>query len=105
MNQSLAAYVYNSRRHKRRELLRISAPDTIPVAETGTPYELQVAFTGGARPLTFAVVGAPPGIAIDGATGELSGTPTDAGAYTVIVTGKDAVLVNAQSVAFNITVE
>jgi hypothetical protein len=54
-------------------------------AEVGRPFALQLAHTGGADPVVWTIVGSPlpAGLALDGATGRVTGTPTRAGAYAV----------------------
>jgi Putative Ig domain/Bacterial Ig domain len=70
------------------------APVLPPMAdvtvEQGTPIQLNVSAVDGDLPanvLTYALQGAPPGAAIDGATGSFSWTPVAAGdfAFTVVV--------------------
>jgi len=51
--------------------------------------------TGGLAPYTWMAAGLPPGLAIDSATGTITGKPTAAGSYSVVVTATDAVAANA----------
>lgn len=58
------------------EALVINTPEALPEAITGRPYTLALAATGGAGPLRWSVAGAlPEGLALDPASGVLSGTP------------------------------
>ncbi|WP_345528078.1 leucine-rich repeat domain-containing protein [Nocardioides endophyticus] len=73
-------------------------------AEVGaaiTPFT--VTAVGGTPPYTWGATGLPTGLSIDPASGEVSGTPTEAGAPTVTVTATDA---NSQhgSATFTFTV-
>lgn len=65
---------------------------SVPLAISGTPEEsatenseytgFKVTATGGVSPYAFSLVGTwPDGIAIDGETGEVSGTPTEDGSF------------------------
>ncbi|OLB65213.1 MAG: hypothetical protein AUI10_07755 [Actinobacteria bacterium 13_2_20CM_2_72_6] len=73
----------------------IVAPLTVttPAAQSGeatapaTP--LQVSAANGVGPYTWSATGLPAGLSIDG-TGKISGTPTAAGSYSVVVTATDA---------------
>ena len=60
-------------------------------AEVGTaitPFTVSAA--GGTTPYTWSATGLPAGLSVDPASGEVSGTPTAAGAPTVTVTATDA---------------
>lgn len=67
-------------------------PASLPGGTAGTPYE-EVTFTaeGGKAPYSFAMTAGalPEGLSLD-ASGELYGTPTEAGSFTFTVTAIDA---------------
>ena len=63
-------------------------PATLPPATAGTLYTAQITASGVNAPISYALQNAPADLAIDPATGEISGIPVDAGSYamTVVVT-------------------
>jgi gliding motility-associated-like protein len=67
-------------------------PATLANGTTGTVYTPQTipSATGGSTPYTYAATGLPPGLTFDPATRTISGTPTQAGTFTVPVTVTDA---------------
>jgi hypothetical protein len=86
--------------------LTINAPAAIaPTASlpatgtVGTGYSGSFSPTGGVGALTLSVTGLPPGLSMS-AGGTISGTPTTAGAYTVVLTAKDSI---GQTVTVNKT--
>jgi hypothetical protein len=71
------------------EPLRIATP--LPAAEAGLPFTVDLEATGGRPGHTWSVEGAlPAGLALDPATGVISGTPRAAGSYPLKVTVTDA---------------
>ncbi|WP_449396272.1 putative Ig domain-containing protein [Devosia riboflavina] len=68
-------------------------PDTnLAAATAGSDYAQTLSVTGGASPYTFSLVssGLPAGITFDAGTGTLSGTPTEAGSFPLVVEISDA---------------
>jgi len=63
---------------------------TLPAGRVGSPYAATVPFSGGTGPYRFSASGLPAGLAINGSTGAISGTPTAAGAFSATVTVRDA---------------
>ena len=67
-------------------------PATIPAATAGTPYgPVTITASGGMEPYTYAVTAGafPPGLTLS-TGGEISGTPTQPGSFTVTITATDA---------------
>ncbi|CUX47321.1 IPT/TIG domain-containing protein [Agrobacterium genomosp. 13] len=67
------------------------ASGTLANATVGAAYNQALSLTGGAAPFSFGASGSvPAGLAVNPATGTISGTPTDAGAYEFTITVRDA---------------
>jgi predicted GH43/DUF377 family glycosyl hydrolase len=68
------------------------SPEMLPVAMPGALYSQYLAATGGTPAYSWSVTfGAPPpGIDLDAGTGELSGTPTEPGTFTFMITAEDS---------------
>jgi Leucine-rich repeat (LRR) protein len=69
---------------------QVTAPGDKTVAAGAGITPFTVTAVGGTAPYTWSASGLPAGVAIDPASGEVSGTPTAAGTSTVIVTATDA---------------
>ncbi len=63
---------------------------SLPNGSVNVAYTAQLAGTGGTQPYQWSASGLPPGLAINAATGAITGTPTTAGQFNVAVTLKDA---------------
>ncbi len=70
-------------------------------AQVGQVFAYQV--TGSNNPTSFNATGLPDGLSIDPTTGLITGTPTAAGTFTVMVTGTNSVGNGTESVALTIT--
>jgi CSLREA domain-containing protein len=68
---------------------------TLPGGVIGTPYSFTVTANGTA-PITFSDFGTlPPGLALDAASGVISGTPITIGDYNVVIRASNGILPNA----------
>ncbi len=78
---------------------------SLPSATVNTAYTQTLAATGGTLPYTWAVIGntLPPGLALNATTGNISGTPSTAGAYNFTVQVTDSTSA-AKTQALSITV-
>lgn len=62
----------------------------LPTAATGTAYTASIAVTGGRAPYNWATTATlPAGLTLNSSTGVISGTPSNAGTYTLPVTVTD----------------
>ena len=73
---------------------------SLPNGAVGAAYNALVTTSGGDAPITLTATGLPPGITLS-AAGSLTGTPTAAGSYTVILSATD---VNGLSIRTSYTI-
>jgi len=68
------------------------APTTLPSVTQGAPYSQTLVASGGVGPYAYEVTAGalPEGLALDPATGEISGSPVESGTYVFDVTATDA---------------
>lgn len=69
---------------------RIITSSPLPDGTIDRGYTVQFSATGGVTPYTWSLTGGAPGLALDAASGILSGTPNALGDYTFTVTVRDA---------------
>ncbi len=86
--------------------LRVTTGAALPDGMAGQPYAAQLEATGGLPPYAWAVSSGelPAGLALDPASGLISGVPTSAGTVGFSVRVTDALNVSTQDVAFTILV-
>lgn len=77
-------------------------PDLSTVAGNATSFFLAAVDPDG-DPVTFAASGLPPGVSINPTRGEISGTPTTAGTYTIVITATDGESDSAVSFTWTVT--
>lgn len=84
------------------DLIILASPQS---QDEGTAYSYTFTATGGTGPYTWLAVGGivPPGLALDGSTGVLSGTLTKAGAYSFTIRVTDSLGAYAEG-TFGVTV-
>jgi hypothetical protein len=66
------------------------APVTVPAGEVGVPFALSPGAAGGKAAYTWSAASLPAGVAIDAATGRLSGSPSTPGSFPVKLTVTDS---------------
>lgn len=67
------------------------SPTSAPAADYGMAYSLTFQATGGVTPYRYALSGTlPTGLSLDTTSGVLSGTPTEAGSFPIVVTASDS---------------
>lgn len=78
---------------------------TLPPGQVGVPYAAEaLAAGGGGGSYTWSASGLPPGLSLDPRSGRITGTPTLAGAGSVILTATDAFGVSATSAPIVLTI-
>ncbi len=71
--------------------------------EAGTPVSLQLAATDpNGDTISFSASGLPPGIFVNATTGAISGTPSSAGTFNVVVSATDGVNTDSESFVWTI---
>lgn len=78
--------------------LAIATPALLQSGPVNSPYVIQFAATGGASPYTWSVSPGstlPPGLTLNSGTGEMQGTPTQAGEFQFTIRVEDAEGANA----------
>ncbi len=84
--------------------LAITGPVTLPNGQVGLTYSTTTATSsGGTAPFAWSATGLPAGLSIASTTGTISGAPTVAGVYSVVVNVTDQVGASA-SISYNLTV-
>ena len=68
----------------------ITPPSPLPSGQFGVPFSTPLAVTGGTGPYTWTATGLPTGLAIAASSGIISGTPQQAGTFTLSITAKDS---------------
>jgi Putative Ig domain len=76
---------------------------SLPTATVGKPYSYQFQATGGLSPFVWSETGSMPSLAVN-LNGALSGTPTAAGRFPIMVDVKDALSRSAPSAPFTVRV-
>ena len=71
--------------------------------QAGTPVILQLVATDpNGDTLTYSASGLPPGLSVNNATGEITGTPSASGTFNVVVTASDGVNTDSESFVWTI---
>jgi hypothetical protein len=86
--------------------LVITSAGDLTAGRINVDYSFQLLFTGGRAPFTWAVASGalPTGLALNTATGVISGKPTATGTFTFTVSLTDGQPVTAQSQPLRITI-
>lgn len=73
---------------------------TIASVNRGEPFQYQITATG--TPTQFGASELPPGLSIDSATGEITGTPSTAGSYSIVLTASNATATGGASLVLTV---
>ena len=65
--------------------------ESVPSAQVGEPYSHALGTFFASGPVTWSATGLPPGLTFGASNGVLSGTPTQAGSFSITVTANDGV--------------
>jgi alpha-tubulin suppressor-like RCC1 family protein len=76
---------------------------SLPFGQVGVPYTTYAAAAGGAGGYTWSASGLPPGLSIDPASGQISGTPSAPGTSAVVLGVTDVFGVSATSATILLT--
>jgi alpha-tubulin suppressor-like RCC1 family protein len=77
---------------------------SLAAGQIGVPYATTVAVGGGAAPYTLTASGLAPGLSLDPAGGQITGTPTTAGSFSAVFTITDAAGITVTSPALALTI-
>jgi alpha-tubulin suppressor-like RCC1 family protein len=77
---------------------------SLPSGQVAVPYSASGQAAGGVTPYKWSASGLSPGLSIDPATGQISGTPTASGSADVVLTVTDADGISAASAALALTI-
>jgi hypothetical protein len=76
---------------------------TSATGRTGSPFRFQVITSGGSSAARVSATGLPPGLSIDSVTGEISGTVTTDGSFSVTLSVTDADITNIATLQLTFT--
>jgi uncharacterized delta-60 repeat protein len=82
---------------------QISPPENLPPLMVSQYYEVLITTTN--APVTYAVANLPPGLTMNQATGVITGTPTKAGLYKVLINAKNAAAAAPEPISFDLMVQ
>jgi len=74
---------------------------SLPAGTEGTAYDATVAASGGVPPYHWSATGLPQGLSIDPTSGAITGTPQEAGTFTVVVSATDSAVASAPQTGTN----